>query len=347
MLIIEALLLTTLAATLAVTIYTDCKNSIIHNRTILIAITIGFILDGVYYGFFAQRFFLLFIKNLIVVILAAFFFYCYHLWAAGDSKLFFAVGLFVPARFYSFWKIGSVPCFAILILVFSIAFIYVIGESVVLGLRQKNLLKITVGEVNYRIAITAYLSMVAATMIVNWMVWKAFGNALQNNLILALAVNFFVVLTLSQIRNKLSDTILLIVTIVGWVAIAALTATNQVHISTTFDWKAWLFVLGIMFVRMVAEKYNYQEIPTAEVRAGQILSAATVMLFQTSRVRGLPGGMTEDLRSRITSEEAESVHRWEKSVGGKPHVIIVRKIPFAIFIGVGTLAFLIIEVIMQ
>ena len=204
---------------------------------------------------------------------------------------------------------------------------------------SENLLKITVGEVNYRIAITAYLSMVAATMIVNWMIWIAFGNALQNNLILALAVNFFVVLTLSQIRNKLSDTILLIVTIVGWVAIAALTATNQVHISTTFDWKAWLFVLGIM--------YNYQEIPTAEVRAGQILSAATVMLFQTSRVRGLPGGMTEDLRSRITSEEAESVHRWEKSVGGKPHVIIVRKIPFAIFIGVGTLAFLIIEVIMQ
>ena len=138
MLIIEALLLTALTATLAVTIYTDCKNSIIHNKTILIAITIGFILDGIYYGFFAQHFFLLFIKNLVVVILAAFFFYCYHLWAAGDSKLFFAVGLFVPARFYTFWKIGSVPCFVILILVFSIAFIYVIGESVVLGFRQKK-----------------------------------------------------------------------------------------------------------------------------------------------------------------------------------------------------------------
>ena len=57
--------------------------------------------------------------------------------------------------------------------------------------------------------------------------------------------------------------------------------------------------------------------------------------------------MTEDLRSRITSEEAESIHRWEKSAGGKPYVVIVRKIPFAIFIGIGTLAFLIIEVIMQ
>ena len=184
-------------------------------------------------------------------------------------------------------------------------------------------------------------------MIINWIIWRVFGNVLQNNLILSLAVNFFVVLTLSQIRNKLSDTLLLIVTIVGWLAIAVLTATNQVHISTTFDWKAWLFVFGIMFVRMVAEKYNYQEIPTAEVRAGQILSAATVMLFRTSRVRGLPSGMTEDLRSRITSEEAESIHRWEKSAGGKPYVVIVRKIPFAIFIGIGTLAFLIIEVIMQ
>lgn len=47
--------------------------------------------------------------------------------------------------------------------------------------------------------------------------------------------------------------------------------------------------------------------------------------------QGLPTGMTEDLRSRITAEEAESIHRWKNSSLGKPFVVIVRKIPFTSF----------------
>ena len=101
-----------------------------------------------------------------------------------------------------------------------------------------------------------------------------------------------------------------------------------------------------MGVRLISEKYNYKTIPTSEVRKGNILSAATVMSFKPSRVQGLPTGMTEDLRSRITAEEAESIHRWKNSSLGKPFVVIVRKIPFATFISIGTIIFLLIEVIM-
>jgi hypothetical protein len=96
---------------------------------------------------------------------------------------------------------------------------------------------------------------------------------------------------------------------------------------------------------MNIEKYNYQLIQTEQIRAGQILSVATIMSFSVSRVRGLPQGITEDLRSRITAAEAESVRRWESSKYGETHVVIVRKIPFAIFISIGTILFLIIEVV--
>ena len=102
-----------------------------------------------------------------------------------------------------------------------------------------------------------------------------------------------------------------------------------------------------MLVWSFAEKYNYQAIPTSKVKAGQIMSLATIMEFKPSKIHGLPTGQTEDLRSRITEGEAESIHRWETSSTGKPYVIIVRKIPFAVFISMGTALFLYVEVLMQ
>ena len=57
--------------------------------------------------------------------------------------------------------------------------------------------------------------------------------------------------------------------------------------------------------------------------------------------------MTEDLEARLTEEEAESVHRWEKSKYGSDTVVIVRKIPFAVFLALGTLLFLAAEVVSQ
>ena len=99
-----------------------------------------------------------------------------------------------------------------------------------------------------------------------------------------------------------------------------------------------------LVVPSFAGRYNYQEIPTSSVTAGQILSAKTVASFASSRVRGLPTNMTEDMHSRLSEAEAASVRRWEHSAMGKAYVTIVRKVPFAVFISVGTVILLITEV---
>ena len=70
----------------------------------------------------------------------------------------------------------------------------------------------------------------------------------------------------------------------------------------------------------------------------------TVVCFIGSKINGLPMAMTEDLRSRLSEEEAESVVRWKGSKQGSETVTIVKKIPFAIFIALGVLVFLILEV---
>jgi preflagellin peptidase FlaK len=346
MIICEASLLTTLLALLINTSYTDCKESIVRNRTLAKCGLVAIVLDSVYYIGFAYEYLLFWVANLLLMTIVALAFYGYHLWAAGDSKLLFVVGLCIPGRFYSFWDIGIWSGFAIIVFTFSIAFIYVVLESIVLGIKNKNLFKITLSRPNFAEGIVSYFSMVGAILLINLLLSLLLKEIYNDDTVFATAINFMVVLTLIHFRAKISFRALCYCTIAIWVVIIALVIASIVTISTTFDIRSWLLVLAIMAVRMVAEKYNYKTIPTRDVRKGQILSTATVMSFKPSRVQGLPAGMTEDLRSRITEEEANSIRRWESSALGQEYIVIVRKIPFATFIGIGTILFLIIEVTM-
>ena len=70
------------------------------------------------------------------------------------------------------------------------------------------------------------------------------------------------------------------------------------------------------------------------------MSYSTIVCFIPSTIKGLPKEKTtEDIRSRITADEAESIKRWETSKYGQSEIIIVRKIPFAIFISIGTVIY--------
>ena len=71
----------------------------------------------------------------------------------------------------------------------------------------------------------------------------------------------------------------------------------------------------------------------------------SILLFAKSRVKGLPTFSTEDLKSRLSAEEVDSINRWSKTSSGQEAIVIVRKIPFALFIGVGTLLFAVWEVL--
>lgn len=347
MIVLEAVLFTVLLCILAYSGYTDCASSQIPNTPVLISGCIAAIVDSIYYIGFAGIYLRTFVVNLILIVIVSVIFYAYHLWAAGDCKLMLVVAICIPGRFYSFWDIGTVPAFVIFILIFSFAFLYVIAESILLGLKNKNLLQLSFRDIDYTQVLLSYFSMVSAVMIVNWGVWRIFEKSLNNNLILSMAVSFLVVLTLSQLRNRMSKRGLLYTMVAGWSTVFILILTKQYHFELTADFKSWLIVLSLMLLRMIAEKYNYKVIPTHSVKCGQILSFGTVLAFRTSKVQGLPASSTEDLRSRITQSEVDSIKRWELSKFGKPYVVIVRKIPFAIFIGIGTILFIVLEVAMQ
>ena len=106
------------------------------------------------------------------------------------------------------------------------------------------------------------------------------------------------------------------------------------------------YSLAILFIllKVFIDEYNYQTINTAQVKKGMILSLATTIQFTNSKVQGLPKPSTEDLRSRLSEDEATAVRKWEKSKYGAETVQIVTKIPFAIFISIGTICYIILGV---
>ena len=95
-------------------------------------------------------------------------------------------------------------------------------------------------------------------------------------------------------------------------------------------------------MRMISSEYNYKQIKTSEIKEGMVLSYATVASFSNSRVKGLPQITTEDIQSRISEAEAESIRRWECSKSGLQTITIVRKLPFACFISIGFILFIIL-----
>ena len=91
----------------------------------------------------------------------------------------------------------------------------------------------------------------------------------------------------------------------------------------------------IILCQMTITASLYKQIPTETVQKGMILSTSSTVQMQPSRVRGLPGVSREDLRDRLTDEQASSVRRWGKTEKGSPVVTIMRKVPFAIFLVLG------------
>ena len=100
----------------------DCGST--HIEALAKCGAVAAILDAIYYLGFASEYFVLAASNMLLLVIVAIAFYGYHLWAAGDSKLLFVVGLSIPGRFYSFWDIGIWSGFVIIVLTFSIAFIF-------------------------------------------------------------------------------------------------------------------------------------------------------------------------------------------------------------------------------
>lgn len=342
MIFLEAYQIAILIALFVDAALSDLRKGIVSNKSILFALAAGTASAIPYYAFFAIDCLTVYIINLVIGIGVGLLLYAMGIWGAGDSKLLSVTVMVLPARLYCINNRSLASCFLLISLIFIIAFIYVIIDTFVLGIKQKDLFKLPKRQFNWKGYLKGFLFFFLMLALFNGVLFAVLPDTLLIDGTLLAAIHFVVILIGLWLEEKANWYIVLAM----GAAYAAMLICRIVRFDLSgVNWAIYVVVIFLLLFRAFAEKYNYKAIPVAGLRPGMILSMGSVLLFAKSRVKGLPTVSTEDLKSRLSVEEVNSIVRWSKTANGQEEIVIVRKIPFALFIGLGTLLFVIWEVL--
>lgn len=306
----------------------------IPNAAIVVGVFFALIGNTIYFWIASNELLLGFAVNAFSAALIAFIMYALHIWAGGDVKLFILLSLLTPADLYK--QKAPLPMVTIYIIVFSVAFIYLITESIVLFLKKEN----STVKASIRVSAKSIVSCMASIMALQTILRLVFGGLYYEYLPAFLLLNVMFVLLFDRIKFLNCNISLVSCSIIGIVGIIISVINNQFAV----DVRSILTSVLVISFRALADKYNYKEINTTDVKKGMVLSYGTILGFADSKVKGLPKYTTEDIATRISQEEADSIVRWASSRHGKDRITVLRKIPFAFFIVAGFIIYLVLGV---
>lgn len=331
--IIEIVLLLMLTAVCFYATYTDITCGLIYNRVLIPLLVVGIGLDIVYYWQIYPDGVGTFLLNMAFTAGFSLILYMLHIWAAGDSKLLILVSILIPVRTTLNSARQYCPEVLIIAIAFAASFVYLAYDSIRMwrkrGLNREKIAK----------SFRQYLMRLAMSCVYIMTLCKMESAILTrmgiDNVLISLVLNLCILLILSGIRSvwKPSVCIPVLIISIGYSLITGIWMMNQRRAIY------YLATAVVMLMQLIINEFNYDSVPTEEVHKGMVLSRGSIMVMSMSKVRGLPTYSTEDLRSRITEDEAAAVKRWGKTKGSSGTVQIVRKMPFAIFISIGVMAY--------
>ncbi len=337
MIVIEITLLLILATTGIYVSGTDIRRSIVPNKVLLLAGIPGVILDIVYYGRFYPEGVIPFFRNLAVMIVFSVALYALHIWAAGDSKLMILICLLIPVRLTTLDS-GTYSEFMIFVFAISLAFFFLFFDGIYeIAVKKRTISRehILTGFKKYLVGYVINIVYIFLFLKLE-MFFSLHVHFLDSRVMMVLNIALMLLLSGIKILRK-------------WYLVVPVLAVSVVISFRTGIWLLrpssvlYYAVIAIfMLFELFISEFNYDWIPTETVKPGMVLSHLSCMMMAASRVKNLPQSTTEDLRSRLNREQADAVIRWGKTAKGMKKIQIVRKIPFAIFIFLGTICYLVI-----
>ena len=318
----------------SISTFSDIKYGKISNKVVVAYGSIPIILNWI--STFLLDGWISYIGNSIIVIIIAVLLYGFHVWAGGDCKMMIFIALATPVSLY--WNYNGFAynyCF-IYAFIFSFGFIYVCFDNINMFYRKHESIDKRKLTTEFRTSIFRYLKAIvylsAIGQIYLYLIYPYIKIPVVLYTLFCITCIFFTN-KVSVLSNKW------VVVIIASVDICFFIFTGNITISTM--WSTYVIVIALMFLRVVSKSFNYEDISTYDVKRGMILSQETSLLMQRSRVKGLPTVSDESLKSRLNEEEVDAIKRWANSKYGLDSIRIVRKIPFAIFITGGLIAYFI------
>ena len=319
---------------------TDIRNKKIYNKILVVTNIVAIILYALFYNQIEICFIKQHIFNVLTTTIISFMFFYFNIWAAGDAKLFITLSVCIPVQLFERNPISIFPSELLLILIFSSAFIYILFETIFLFVKDKSRFekKESVNK-NIKETIANFVLTTSILTLINNILFYLLPDFMSQNVILSLIISMFIGISLNEIKGKkeIITMVTLLLNIVLFIVVGIkLTWLNVIYL---------LVSMITMEFRKVSGKYNYKEIETDKVQVGMILSLESSMLFRNSKIKNLPELSTEQTDSRLKVEEVDAIKRWSKTKRGINHLIIVKYIPFAPFMLLGYLEFIMFKVL--
>lgn len=333
MLVLESLSLILLTVLCYLCTKSDLQVGLIYNKVLGIFLALALIVDACYYGFFVHDLFGAFMLNVVVVTVSSLYLFYSHSFAGGDCKMMIVVALLFPARLY--WTFGSTNITLVFTLVFAIfaGYCYLLGNSIWAIATKK--VKITYTYIKDYLLnfLKSYVAAMVYISLLNRLIMLSYNFGIDINMWIIRALCLLVAWGIGRypVFKKWYVFVPAVCAVIG-ISIAKHSLPFSVHLEN------YTLMLVLLVCQMTIKTTIYENIEVWNLKKGMILTTFSSMMMQASITKGLPGISTEDLRSRLTETEIESIKIWAKATHTQS-LAIVKKIPFAIFISIGVLIY--------
>lgn len=324
---------------------TDFRDKKIYNKDILVAFIISFGLYIIFWRQIEMEYVVNIIVNFAIATIVSFCFFYFKIWAAGDAKLFLSIVFMIPYEMYETKILNFFPALNLLIIIFSIAFIYIVFETFFLwGKDDKKFERFRVHKMSKNEVIDWTISYFMGYFLItfaNNILYKFWDEFVINNAGLTFLCNMLLLMFVYRTIIKRDQMIIMLsIAIVANIIYYVTYGFPGIKLDPTM----FLIVFTIMLFKEISEEYNYETIKIEDLKDRMILSYGSVLKFYGSKVRGLPKYTTENTDSRLTKEEVEAIKRWSKTKKGTAEITIVRHLPFAPFMLCGEIIFFILRI---
>lgn len=198
MMICEILLLCCACVLCGLSVWTDLRHGQIKNKHLVVGFTIGLALNIVYYAVYCRDCLGITALNLFISALLSIGFYFVHIWSAGDSKLLIVLISLLPGRLFWANTDTIVPAAYLFIWVFSIGYLYLIGEAVYLDFKKHAIKLPTITKAGAWTTIKSYFHAFIVLYAWNSALSIAVPSFVENNILLLSLISYFLITVLRE-----------------------------------------------------------------------------------------------------------------------------------------------------
>lgn len=314
----------------------DLNIGLIKNKILGVFAIIAVGSDSIYYGYFARDLLAEFLVNIAVVSAVSLFLFYSHSFAGGDCKMTIVLSLLYPARFYVVYDSkNSTLIFAVGLAIF-VGFVYLTGNAILTIVTKKS-------SVTWKSTRTYFLNFLKSYLVAT--VYITFINLVFAGLgIFGITIDMWISVVCCMALawcigrfQQFKNTIAVVCVAIAVVLLSIVLRVFPISLNP----QNYVLMLILLLCQIAIRSTMYETIAVSQLKKGMILSTMSTMLMQSSITKGLPKLSTEDLKSRLTESEINSVLIWAKATRTDT-LTVVKKIPFAIFISIGFVGYFVL-----